>query len=165
MLWSELTYACPYGHPDYESNITWFSGTPPWNHFPSKFAFRIFLFPCGCAFSPNQACNIQPRGQSAWGCGRSATALLQPLQDRGSSVVATCRLTSSSLPIPVCRIEVAHRPPPTPRPLPHSLSLGSLSLSLPTPWATFERPPLHRPNPRIPPMDFKSTATEARPPP
>ena len=34
ILWSELTYACPYGHPDYESNIIWFSGTPPWNHFP-----------------------------------------------------------------------------------------------------------------------------------
>ena len=40
-------------------------------------------------------CNTLPRGQSAWGGGRSAMALFHLLRDRGSSVAATCRPLSS----------------------------------------------------------------------
>ena len=70
-----------------------------------------------------------PHGQSAWGGGRSATALFQPLRDRGSSVAATCRPSSSSLAIPVRRIEGEHLPSTHPRPLSYSLSLSVHSSS------------------------------------
>ena len=92
--------------------------------------------------APPPRCNIQPHRQSAWGCGRSATALFQPLRDRGSSVAATCRPSSSSLAIPVRRIEGVQLLSTYPRPLflslSLSLSLGSLSPSLPTPRAERE---------------------------
>ena len=74
-------------------------------------------------------CNTLPRGQSTWGGGRSATALFQSLRDRGSSVAATCRPSSSSPATPVHRIEGVQLPSTHPRPLFLSLSVHSPSPS------------------------------------
>ena len=98
-------------------------------HFPSFFQFNTSIKSRDEISFRGKDCNTLPHGQSAWGGGRSVTALFQLLHDRGSSVATTCRPSSSPLAIPVRRIEGVQLPSTHPRPL--FLSLSRFTLPLP----------------------------------